>query len=80
MRKLSPRKWNKILKSAKLVQEENQKSYDRGYSSGGPLFLGLQQRPMNRSVSSSPQKSRTVQWDSAAIKTANGFKELKYQS
>lgn len=37
MRKLSSRKWNKILKPAKLVPQEKQKSYDRGYSSGGPL-------------------------------------------
>lgn len=68
MRRLSPRKCNKILKPEKLVPQEKQKSYDGGYSSGGPRFLRLQLHPMNKSVSSSPHKSRTVPWDSAATK------------
>lgn len=80
MRKLSARKWNETLKPAKLVPQEKQKPCDRGYSSGGPHFLRLQECPMNKSVSSFPHKSRTVPWDSAATKTVNGFKEFKYQS
>lgn len=68
-----------ILKPAKVVPQEKQKSYDGSYSSCGPCFLRLQQHPVNKSDSSSLHKSRTVPQDVAATKTVNRLKELKYQ-